>query len=251
MAKDGKKKVAPEAREIPIEGGSANQEQEAEAVQSAPDAQADSAAEAPADDAQPCKAKDQPEETKAAEADSSSDDDIAAEAEEVVAEAERIAKAEQEAAALRDKYLRLQAEWDNYRKRTSEEAADMRIRAAEKLMGDILPVLDDFERAIAHAEGNGEAGLLEGVKAIDAKLNEVFAKHGLEAIDPTNQAFDALEHQAVSTVEDTSVPDETVTQVFQKGYRLGKKILRPAMVTISTGGPKRESDEAAEDGEAQ
>ena len=247
MAKDDKEKVAPEARETPIEGGSTNQE--AGAAKGTPDATTGNADVAPAGDARSCGPDCPSDEAK--EANSAFADDIVSEAEEVLAETECLARAEQEAATLRDKYLRLQAEWDNYRKRSAEEAADMRARAAEKLMGDILPVLDDFERAIAHAEGNGEAGLLEGVKAIDAKLNEVFAKHGLEAIDPANQAFDALEHQAVSTVEDTSVPDETVTQVFQKGYRLGKKILRPAMVTISTGGPKRESDDAAEDGEAQ
>ena len=65
-------------------------------------------------------------------------------------------------------------------------------------------------------------------------------------IDPAGEAFDALEHQAVGQVEDASVPDETVAQVYQKGYRLGKKVIRPAMVTISTGGPKREveSDDA-------
>ena len=134
--------------------------------------------------------------------------------------------AEAAAPAMRDKYLRLQAEWDNYRKRTAEEAGEMRVRAAEKLMGDLLPVMDDFERAIAHAEANGDAGLLDGVKAISTKLSESLGKHG--------------------QVEDASVPDETVAQVYQKGYRLGKKVIRPAMVTISTGGPKREveSDDA-------
>lgn len=171
--------------------------------------------------------------------------DIEQEAQAVVAEAERVAAAEAEAAAMKDRYLRLQAEWDNYRKRTAEEAADMKVRAAEKVMQDVLPVLDDFERAIAHAEQNGEEGLLEGVKAISTKIGQVFAKHGLEAIDPQGQAFDALEHQAVATVENAAMPDETVAQVYQKGYRLGKKVLRPAMVTISTGGPKREEEPSA------
>lgn len=238
MAKDDKEKVAPEAREIPIEGCD---DEKTEGAAAGPAPESDK-------DAEP--AAEQVEESNSEEgqeaASSEDGDDIAAEAEAVVAEAERIAKAEQEVAALRDKYLRLQAEWDNYRKRTAEEAADMRIRAAEKLMGDVLPVLDDFERAIAHAEGGGEAGLLDGVKAISTKLNEVFAKHGLEVIDPAGQAFDALEHQAVATVDDASVPDETVSQVYQKGYRLGKKVLRPAMVTLATGGPKREPAEGDE-----
>lgn len=171
------------------------------------------------------------------------EDDIVAEAEAVVTEADLLAKAEAEAAAMRDRYLRLQAEWDNYRKRTAEEAADMKVRATERLMGDVLPVLDDFERAIAHAESNGEQGLLDGVKAISTKLGQVLGKHGLEAIDPAGEAFDALEHQAVATAEDTSVPDETVARVYQKGYRLGKKVLRPAMVTLAVGGPKREEPE--------
>lgn len=228
--KDDEKKVAPEAREIPIEGSDDVKEGAATAGD-------------PAAEAKPADEPAEPESPAQADAaDAADGNDIAAEADAVVEQAERIAKAEAEAAALRDKYLRLQAEWDNYRKRTAEEAADMRVRAAEKLMGDVLPVLDDFERAIAHAESNGETGLLDGVKAISTKLGEVFAKHGLEAIDPAGEAFNALEHQAVATVDDASVPDETVAQVFQKGYRLGKKVLRPAMVTLATGGPKREQE---------
>lgn len=223
MSKDGKDKAAQEPREIPIDGADEVTEGAAEAAAPAPEAE--------------------PAETAEAEAEA---DPIEEEAEAVVADAERVAKAEAEVAAMRDKYLRLQAEWDNYRKRTAEEAGEMRVRAAEKLMGDLLPVMDDFERAIAHAEANGDAGLLDGVKAISTKLSESLGKHGLETIDPAGEAFDALEHQAVGQVEDASVPDETVAQVYQKGYRLGKKVIRPAMVTISTGGPKREveSDDA-------
>ena len=218
MSKDGKDKAAQEPREIPIDGADEVTEGAAEAAAPAPEA----------------------EQAEAAEAAEAEADSIEKEAEAVVADAERVAKAEAEAAAMRDKYLRLQAEWDNYRKRTAEEAGEMRVRAAEKLLGDLLPVMDDFERAIAHAETNGEVGLLEGVKAISTKLSESLGKHGLETIDPAGEAFDALEHQAVGQIEDTSVPDETVAQVYQKGYRLGKKVIRPAMVTISTGGPKRE-----------
>ena len=226
MSKDGKNKAAQEPREIPIDG-------------------ADEVTEGAAEAAAPALEVEAAETSEASEADSEADS-IEEEAEEIVADAERVAKAEAEAAAMRDKYLRLQAEWDNYRKRTAEEAGEMRVRAAEKLMGDLLPVMDDFERAIAHAEANGDAGLLDGVKAISTKLSESLGKHGLETIDPAGEAFDALEHQAVGQVEDTNVPDETVAQVYQKGYRLGKKVIRPAMVTISTGGPKREveSDDA-------
>lgn len=229
MAADEKNTDEREAREIPIEG--CEGEECAGSEDACTDAEAVTAA---ADEAACGQAEDAAEDEAA---------DIAAEAEAVVAEAERLAKAEAEAAAMKDRYLRLQAEWDNYRKRTAEEAADMKVRASEKIMEDVLPVLDDFERAIAHAEQNGEEGLLDGVKAISTKVCQVFAKHGLEPIDPAGQPFDALQHQAVATVPDESVPDETVAQVYQKGYRLGKKVLRPAMVTISSGGPKREAEE--------
>lgn len=228
MSKDGKTKAAQEPREIPIDGAGDVTEEAAESAAPAPEGEISADGEQEAE----------PE----AEA-----DEIVEEAEAVVDLAERIAKAEADAAAMRDKYLRLQAEWDNYRKRTADEAAEMRVRAAEKLMGDLLPVLDDFERAIAHADANGETGLLDGVKAISSKLSDALSKHGLEAIDPAGEAFDALEHQAVGQVDDSSVPDETVAQVYQKGYRLGKKVVRPAMVTISTGGPKREQAEPEEE----
>lgn len=142
-----------------------------------------------------------------------------------------------------DKFMRLHAEWDTYRRRTNEARADEKARATEGLVGDLLPVIDDFERSIGYAEENGETGLLEGVKQVHTKLLEVLSKGGVEVIDPAGQAFDALEAQAVAKVDDASVPDETVAEVYQKGYRMGKKVLRPAMVTVTTGGPAREAEE--------
>ena len=94
---------------------------------------------------------------------------------------------------------------------------------------------------------NGEVGLLGGVKAVYTKLVDTLVKDGVEVLNPEGEAFDALEAQAVATVPDATVPDETVAQVYQKGYRMGAKVLRPAMVTVTTGGPKREKP--AEDAE--
>lgn len=154
--------------------------------------------------------------------------------------ADEIAKAKAEAADWHDKFLRLHAEWDTYRRRTSEQREAEKKRAAEKLITSLLPVIDDFERTIDYAKGNGEAQLLDGVVAVHTKLVDVLVKDGVEVIDPAGDAFDALQHQAVATVDDASVPDETVHEVYQKGYKLGEKVLRPAMVTVTTGGPKRE-----------
>ena len=139
--------------------------------------------------------------------------------------------------------MRLHAEWDTYRRRMAEQREVEKARATEKLMESLLPVLDDFVRTVDYAETNGETGLLGGVKAVQAKLTDTLAKGGLEVINPEGEAFDALACQAVGTVDDPSVPDETVAQVYQLGYRMGDKVLRPAMVTITTGGPKREKPE--------
>ena len=154
-------------------------------------------------------------------------------------EREAVAAAQAEVAEWKDKYMRLHAEWDTYRRRTNEQRAAEKVRATEKLVTNLLPVLDDFERTIDYAQKNGEEGLLGGVEAVHTKLVDALRKDGVEVINPEGQAFDALEAQAVSTVDDATVPDETVAQVYQLGYRMGEKVLRPAMVTVTTGGPKR------------
>ena len=150
-----------------------------------------------------------------------------------------------EVTELRDRYARLQAEWDNYRKRTQAERESERVRASENLVMDLLPLLDDLERAIKHARETGEGGTLtDGVEAIQNKFLQILEKHKVTQIDALDKPFDAMQHQAVGTEEDPSVPEETVVKVFQRGYRMGERVIRPAMVVTSTGGPARESDGA-------
>jgi molecular chaperone GrpE len=160
-------------------------------------------------------------------------------AEEAQSDSEIVAAAKAEAAEWQDKYVRLHAEWDTYRRRTKEQQKEEKARAAEKLVCSLLPIIDDLERTIDYAEKNGESGLLGGVQAVLNKFVDTLKKDGVEVIDPAGEAFDALESQAVGTVDDPTQPDETVAQVYQKGYRLSTKVLRPAMVTVTTGGPKR------------
>ncbi len=157
---------------------------------------------------------------------------------------ELVAQAQAEAKDWQDKYLRLHAEWDTYRRRTAEQREQERVRAGEKLVEKLLPVIDDFERTIDYAEKNGEAGLIDGVKAVHNKFVNVLESGGVQVINPAGEAFDALECQAVATVDDASVPDETVHEVYQKGYKMGTKVLRAAMVTVTTGGPKRPKPES-------
>ena len=179
------------------------------------------------------------------------DEAPAAEAEETEAQEltpeEVLAAAQNEVKEWQDKFMRLHAEWDTYRRRTNEQREEEKARATEGLVESLLPVIDDFDRSIGYADENGEAGLLDGVKQVHAKLVEVLTKSGVEVINPVGEAFDALAAQAVAKVEDASVPDETVAEVYQKGYRMGKKVIRPATVTVTTGGPVREKEEQEEE----
>lgn len=190
----------------------------------------------------------------APEADPAASDTVAeaeevleAQAEEAPTNDELVEKAQAEAKDWQDKYLRLHAEWDTYRRRTAEQREQERLRAGEKLVEKLLPVIDDFERTIDYAEKNGEAGLIDGVKAVHSKFVNVLETGGVQVINPAGQAFDALECQAVATVDDASVPDETVHEVYQKGYKMGTKVLRAAMVTVTTGGPKRPKPESEDE----
>lgn len=170
---------------------------------------------------------------------------------------DQIESAKKEAADAKDRLVRLQADWENYRRRTAAERIAEKERAAEKLVCDLLPVIDDMERAIEHAgatEGEQPAQMqqfVEGVSAVHAKMLAVLAKEGVEPLDPAGEPFDPLSHQAVGRVEDKEAFDETVAQVYQKGYTMGDKVIRSAMVTVTYGGPKRPAPEPAAQAEAE
>ncbi len=155
--------------------------------------------------------------------------------------------AKKEAADATDRLLRLQADWDNYRRRTAQERIAERERAAEKLVTNLLPVLDDMERASDHATKTAEGDekiiqFVDGVMAVHAKMLDILGKEGVEVIDPAGEPFDPLVHQAVGREENAEAYDETVAQVYQKGYRMGGKVIRSAMVTVTYGGPKRPAE---------
>lgn len=163
--------------------------------------------------------------------------------------------AKAEAAASADRLSRLQADWENYRRRTERDRAVERERACEGLVKDLLPAIDDLERAIAHAHASAEGNevaqqLAEGVSAVHEKVVSVLEKQGVEVIDPAGQPFDPQDHQAVGRVEDAEAYDETVRDVYQKGYRMGGKVVRPAMVTVTYGGAKRPAEPAEQDAAA-
>ena len=164
------------------------------------------------------------------------------------------AEADAKAQDAVNRYQRLQADWENYRRRTAQERLNEKARANEELVTKLLPVIDDMERAVKHAEGmelsEESSRFVEGVKAVLKKLLTILDGEGVEAIDPKGEAFDPNLHQAIGRVEDAEQYDETVNEVYQKGYRMGDRILRSAMVTVTYGGPKRPAPEPDAGGEA-
>jgi molecular chaperone GrpE len=138
-----------------------------------------------------------------------------------------------------------QAEFENFRKRQTAQAADQATRAGQRIVEELLPVLDNLDRAIDHTVRGGDLEhLVKGVESVHTQIMEVFKKEGVEEIDPFGSAFDPTVHQAVNQVEDPEVPEHTVVEVFQKGYLMGGRVVRPAMVVVSTGGPARKAEKA-------
>lgn len=171
-----------------------------------------------------------------------SDTEESDEAEDGLEDVDLLKVALSELAELYDRDVRRQAEWDNYRKRTNAERIVERQRASSNLIERLLPVIDDLERAEQHSEGANAESMAEGLRAVLTKFTDVLAYEGLETINPEGEAFDINLHQAVARVEEATVYDETVISVFQKGYSIAGRVLRPAMVAVSSGGPKRVPD---------
>ena len=163
---------------------------------------------------------------------------------------EELEAASAKAAEAIDRSARLQADWENFRRRTAQERIDERERACEKLVSNLLPVLDDMERACAHARstemGEELTQFIDGVEAVHTKMTDILGKEGVEVIDPAGEAFDPNWHQAVGRVENADCYDETVADVYMKGYRMGSRVIREAMVTVTYGGAKRPAPEADE-----
>jgi molecular chaperone GrpE len=157
-------------------------------------------------------------------------------AERAIAELEeRVARLEAE----RDEYLadvkRVAADFDNYRKRAARDQQSLVARAHERLVKDLLPVLDDLERALQAAEQHEEAKLEDGVRLVHRELRGTLEKEGLVEIE-TDGEFDPHVHEALLS-QPSEEDDGVILQVIQKGYRLGDRVLRPARVVISQGAP--------------
>lgn len=147
----------------------------------------------------------------------------------------RLESARMEAKDVYDRLLRVSAEFDNYKKRTSREMESFRKYANENLVADLLPVVDNLERAIESTEGQSEAesGILEGVRMTRREILKVLEKYGVSPIESVGQPFNPEYHEAVAQEPSADHPENTVLREFHKGYLLHDRLVRPAMVVVS------------------
>ncbi len=155
---------------------------------------------------------------------------------------EELERLQEEMARLRELYLRKLADFENFRKRKEKEMQDFRLLAHADLLRDVLPVLDNLERALAVPEGDG-SGIRTGVELVLRQLKDVLSRYGLAEVNPLAQAFDPRYHEAIARQEREEVTSEVVLEVLQKGYMLHEKLLRPAMVVV--GVPKKREEPPA------
>lgn len=147
---------------------------------------------------------------------------------------EKLETAERQAQENHDRFLRVAAELDNFRKRKEREVSDLRKYANQALLKELLGVVDNLERALASSRENGEPeGLTEGVEMTLKELLKIFDKFGVQPIEALQQPFDPNLHEAVMQEPSDAVPANTVVKELQKGYLLRDRLLRPSMVVVS------------------
>ena len=177
--------------------------------------------------------------SSAEDAASDADATIAETAESASSASEQQALSLEEAVkAVQDRYLRLAAEFENYKKRAQKDQAEYAKYANERLLRELLPVLDNLQRALRHAQKSGGTnGLIEGVELTCKQYLEVLSRFGVRPIPSVGQPFDPAVHQAVATVDPQGRAPNTIVEEYEKGYYLHDRVLRPAIVTVAASGP--------------
>lgn len=167
-----------------------------------------------------------------AEAEQPAEEAATAEVSELQQVKEQLVVLQAELDEQKDRYLRLQADYDNYRRRTQKEKSELSIQVTQDLIANLLPVVDNFERAIA-ATGQDADSIRAGVEMVNRQFVSILEQNGLEAINTEDAQFDPNFHQAVMREENTEKPDGTILQELQKGYVVKGKTIRPSMVKVS------------------
>ncbi len=147
-------------------------------------------------------------------------------------EPSEVEKLQKELSEKEDKFLRICAEYDNFRKRSQKEKSDIYTTSKADVIKELLPVLDNFERAAANAEADFD-GYKKGIEIIFKQFLGVLDKYGVESYGERGEAFDPTMHSAVATTQDEELGENVIAQVFSKGYKLGDKIIREAVVQVA------------------
>lgn len=143
-------------------------------------------------------------------------------------------KVKKEKEELHDTYVRLLADFDNYKKRMTREKADLIRFGNESLLRDFLPVIDNIERLKAHSSSEGDwDALLKGIELIVQDIKKLLAKYDVHAIEAVGKPFDPTQHEAIQKVETTETPPNTVIEEYQKGYTFRGRLLRPSVVCVA------------------
>ena len=133
-----------------------------------------------------------------------------------------------------DRFVRERADLENFRKRTNREKEELLNYGNKSLIEEILPIVDNLERALAHATEDGQSAVVEGIRMTHAMLVAALKKFNVTSIEAIGATFDPAFHQAMAQVPTDQQPPNTVVEEFQKGYLLKERLLRPAMVTVAT-----------------
>jgi molecular chaperone GrpE len=132
-----------------------------------------------------------------------------------------------------DRMLRLQADFDNFRRRTKQEKEEISVVVVQRLIGELLPVVDNMERALASDHGDG-AALKAGIEMVYKQLMDTLAKNGMEVIKAAGEKFDPNFHQAVMREQSADAEEDTILDELQRGYLVGGKVIRPSMVKVAS-----------------
>jgi molecular chaperone GrpE len=161
---------------------------------------------------------------------------------------EQLAAKDREIATLKDQYLRTLAESDNVRKRLRQQSEETVRLQREAFLRDLLPIVDNLERAVGAASGGGNGkSIVEGVELVLRSLLDFLKGHGVTPLEVAGQPFDPSRHEAVAQVESKEHPPNTVVDEYHRGYAIGDRMLRPARVSVAAG-EKHSPDENGENG---
>ena len=136
-------------------------------------------------------------------------------------------------AAQKDDYLRLAADFDNFKKRTRRDSEQQAAAQKEAFIGELLPILDNLERALATEQATDSASLHQGVTMTLQQLGQLLQRHGIEAVEDVGQPFDPHRHEGISVRHDPLQPDQVVLEVAERGYCRGDQVFRPAKVIVN------------------